>query len=143
MDLLLTDAPTASDEAVVSNGLDDFNLAAAGVQDRRPLAVLIREDGETVGGLTGRTSLGLWFVDLLYLPEKLRGTGLGSRILSEAEAEARRRGCLSGVVYTIQFQAPEFYARHGWTEFGRTPIDADRSRVFFRKDLRESVWGGG
>ncbi|MFF0266372.1 hypothetical protein [Kribbella sp. NPDC004536] len=49
--------------------------------------------GATLGGLTGRTSLGLWFVDLLYLPDELRGTGLGSRILADAEAEARRRGC--------------------------------------------------
>jgi GNAT superfamily N-acetyltransferase len=136
VDLVLTDQPTAEDEAVVSNGLDDFNLAAAGIQDRRPLAVLIKENGETVGGLTGRTSLGLWFVDLLYLPERLRGSGLGSKLLTEAEAEARRRGCVSGVVYTIQFQAPEFYARHGWTEFGRVPVGTDRSRIFFRKDLR-------
>jgi GNAT superfamily N-acetyltransferase len=135
-DVVLTEEPTSADEAVVSDGLDEFNLAAARVQDRRPLAVLIKENGATVGGLTGRTSLGLWFVDLLYLPEKLRGTGLGSRILTEAEAEARRRGCQGGVVYTIQFQAPEFYARHGWTEFGRIPLSAGRSRIFFRKDLR-------
>ncbi|WP_432885665.1 GNAT family N-acetyltransferase [Kribbella sp. CA-245084] len=134
--VVLTDEPRASDEAVVSDGLDEFNLTAAGVQDRRPLAVLIKENGETVGGLTGRTSLGLWFVDLLYLPDRLRGTGLGSKILAQAEAEARRRGCVSGVVYTIQFQAPEFYARHGWTEFGRVPVGADRSRIFLRKDLR-------
>lgn len=137
-DVVLTDEPSAADEAFVSDGLDEFNFAAAGVQDRQPLAVLVKDPatGETLGGLTGRTSLGLWFVDLLYLPEKLRGSGLGSRILAEAEAEARRRGCVSGVVYTIQFQAPEFYARHGWTEFGRIPISGGRSRIFFRKELR-------
>ena len=136
--MVVTDVPSAGDEAVVSGGLDAFNFAAAGVQDRRPLAVLIKDPatGATLGGLTGRTSLGLWFVDLLYLPDELRGAGLGSRLLAEAEGEARRRGCVSGFVFTINFQAPEFYARHGWVEFGRIPSTDGISRIYFRKDLR-------
>ena len=88
MDLVLTDQPTAADQAVVSSGLDDFNLAAAGVQDRRPLAMLIKENGETVGGPTGRTSLGLWFVDLLYLPDRLRGSGSMPRLLRSRSVSA-------------------------------------------------------
>ncbi|WP_427886845.1 GNAT family N-acetyltransferase [Kribbella sp. GL6] len=136
-ELLLTDVPTEADEAAVSDGLDTFNFEAAGVHNRRPLAVLVKDpvSGQTIGGLTGRTSLGLWFVDLLYLPEKLRGAGLGSRILADAEQEARRRGCVSGVLYTISFQAPDFYSRHGWTEFGRVPSSDGINRIYFRKDL--------
>ncbi|MGZ0149515.1 GNAT family N-acetyltransferase [Kribbella sp. WER1] len=137
LDVVLTEIPTEADEAAVSDGLDKFNVEASGVQDRRPLAVLIKDPatGATLGGLTGRTSLGLWFVDLLYLPDELRGAGLGSRILAEAEAEARRRGCVSGVLYTISFQAPNFYARHGWVEFGRVPSADGVSRIYFRKEL--------
>ncbi|NUR97167.1 MAG: GNAT family N-acetyltransferase [Kribbellaceae bacterium] len=137
LDVVLTDVPTEADEAAVSDGLDKFNLEAAGVQDRRPLAVLIKDPATrtTLGGLTGRTSLGLWFVDLLYVPDQLRGAGLGSRILADAEAEARRRGCVSGFVFTINFQAPEFYARHGWVEFGRIPSADGISRIFFSKEL--------
>ena len=63
-----------------------------------------------------------------------RGRGYGTRILQEAAAEARRRGCRAGVLYTITFQAPEFYARHGWEEFGRVECDPPgTARVFFRK----------
>jgi GNAT superfamily N-acetyltransferase len=40
----------------------------------------------------GRTSLGLLFIDLFFLPDNLRGGGLGSRLLRLAEEEARRRG---------------------------------------------------
>ncbi|HET6988690.1 MAG TPA: GNAT family N-acetyltransferase, partial [Kribbella sp.] len=83
----------------------------------------------------GRTSLGLWFVDLLHIPVLLRGSGLGGRILQQAEAEARRRGCVSGVVYTISFQAPDFYKRHGWIEFGQIPSGAGISRIFLSKSL--------
>lgn len=88
------------------------------------------------GGLTGRTSLGLWFVDLFHLPAAYRGNGLGSRVLKAAEDEARRRGCRSGVLYTLSFQAPDFYVKHGWVVFGRVPCDpVGTCRVFLSKDL--------
>ena len=135
---MLTNEPTAAETAAVSDRLDEFNVAVTGVEDRLPLAVLVKDPdtGQTLGGLTGRTSLGLWFVDLLYLPDSLRGSGLGSRILQQAEAEARRRGCVSGFVYTISFQAPNFYKRHGWTEFGRIATEPlGISRIFLSKSL--------
>ncbi|WP_439450214.1 GNAT family N-acetyltransferase [Stenotrophomonas sp. ATs4] len=138
LDVAVTDAP--SDEAleVIGAGLDQFNLDAAGYTDRRALAVLVTDpaSGEVVGGLTGRTSLGLWFVDLFHLPAACRGNGLGSRVLKAAEDEARRRGCRSGVLYTLSFQAPDFYVKHGWAVFGRVPCDpAGTCRVFLSKDL--------
>jgi hypothetical protein len=56
--------------------------------------------------------------------------------LGQAEDEGRRRGCRVGVLYTISFQAPGFYARHGWRVFGEIPCDPPgTSRVFMTKDL--------
>lgn len=123
---------------MIGTGLDQFNLEAAGYADRRALAVLVTDpaSGKVVGGLTGRTSLGLWFVDLFHLPAAHRGNGLGSRVLKAAEDEARRRGCRSGVLYTLSFQAPDFYVKHGWVVFGRVPCDpVGTCRVFLSKDL--------
>ncbi|WP_194900128.1 GNAT family N-acetyltransferase [Catenulispora pinisilvae] len=134
----LTDVPTPADIATLSAALDRFNVEATGIDDRRPLAVLIRdpESREPIGGLSGRTSLGLFFVDLFYLPPALRGNGLGAAILREAENEARARGCRAAVLYTISFQAPDFYRKQGWTVFGEVPCDPPgTSRVFLRKEL--------
>ena len=105
-------------------GLARFNEQQTGINDVRPLAVLIAdpESGEVVGGLIGRTSLGLMFIDLVYIPETFRGMRVGSDMLAMAEAEARRRGCCSVVLVTISFQAPGFYAKHGYTEIGRVPV---------------------
>lgn len=138
LEVAVTDDP--SDEALdlIGSGLDQFNLNAAGYADRRTLAVLVTDpaSGEVVGGLTGRASLGLWFVDLFLLPAAYRGNGLGSRVLKAAEDEARRRGCRSGVLYTLSFQAPDFYVKHGWVVFGRVPCDpVGTCRVFLSKDL--------
>ncbi|MFI0479958.1 GNAT family N-acetyltransferase [Actinomadura sp. 9N215] len=136
--VFVTDLPDAEDVALISDALDEFNVQETGTDDRHTLAVLVRdpETGRVVGGLTGRTSLGLLFVDLFYLPPALRGAGMGSEILRRAEEEGRRRGCRAGVLYTISFQAPDFYSRHGWRVFGEVPCDPPgTSRVFMTKDL--------
>ena len=105
---------------------------------RWPCLVKEPGSGRVLGGLTGRTSLGLLFVDLFYLPPELRGGGLGSEILRRAEQEAVRRGCRHAVLYTISFQAPGFYARNGWQAFGEVPSEPNGiSRVFMRKELRD------
>jgi GNAT superfamily N-acetyltransferase len=135
-DIVLTDAPTDADEAVIEGGLADFNAEQAGCRDWRLLAVLARDPatGQTIGGILGRTTLGLLFVDLVYLPPALRGQELGSRMMGMVEQEAVRRGCRSGALITISFQAPGFYERHGWREFGRVPCDPPGTfRVFMSK----------
>lgn len=95
--LTVTDMPSPEATRTIEDGLSIYNRAASGIADARDLAVLITdpESGETLGGLVGRTSLGLLFVDLFHVPEAMRGSGLGSRIMEVAEEEARRRGCVS------------------------------------------------
>lgn len=137
---VITDRPGEADLAVLRMGLDEFNEQAAGMLDRRALAVFVTDPatGRVVGGLSGRTSFGLWFVDYFYLPGHLRGSGLGSELLRQAEKEAVRRGCRTGVLYTMSFQAPEFYRRNGWRPFGEIAGEPGGvSRIFFTKELRQ------
>lgn len=143
-DIFVTELPEAEDVALISDALDDFNVQETATDDRRPLGVFLKdpETKRVVGGLVGRTSLGLLFVDLVYLPPELRGSGLGSEILRQAEEEGRQRGCRSAVLYTISFQAPGFYLKHGWRIFGDIPCDPPgTSRVFLSKDLHDDQKG--
>jgi GNAT superfamily N-acetyltransferase len=138
IDIVVTSAPAPEVVAKISNDLDLFNVAATEIADRKPLGVLAVDSntGAVLGGITGRTSLGLLFIDLFFLPDECRGNGLGTRLLAAAEDEARRRGCRAGVLYTISFQAPGFYTRNGWKVFGEIPCDPPgTSRVFLSKDL--------
>jgi GNAT superfamily N-acetyltransferase len=134
----VSDAPDARVEAAIGGGLRRFNAEQSGIDDSRPLAVVVSDPdtNEVLGGITGRTSLGLLFIDLVFLPAELRGDGLGSRILKLAEDEGRRRGCRAAVLFTISFQAPGFYARHGWRAFGEIACDPPgTSRIFMTKSL--------
>lgn len=136
--LEISDQPNADAERILGSGLAAFNEAVTGYNDRRPLTVLIKDPvtGQTLGGITGRTTLGTAFLDLFHLPDSLRGSGLGSQLLQAFEDEARRRGCTNAVLYTLSFQAPGFYEKHGWLRLGEIPCEPQgSSRVFLSKPL--------
>jgi len=137
-EIIVTDAADEESIQIIGNGLNHFNDQHVGYGDRQPLAVLVRDpqSGEVVGGASGRTSLGMLFLDLFHLPETLRGIGIGTEVLRRFEEEGRRRGCRSAVLYTISFQAPEFYERNGWVRFGEVPCDPPgTNRIFLSKML--------
>ena len=136
--ITLTDVPDDDESAVITDGLRAYNEAQAGYSDSRPLNILARdpETRKVVGGLLGRTSLGLLRVDRFFLPEELRRNGLGSRILALAEQEATRRGCTRAVLSTLHFQAPGFYLKQGWEVAARIECEPPgHTRLYMTKKL--------
>ena len=59
--------------------------------------------------------LGQLRVDRFFLPEGLRRDRFGSRLLTMAEEEGRRRGCTRVALNTLEIQAPGFYKKRGYT----------------------------
>jgi GNAT superfamily N-acetyltransferase len=114
--ITLTDKPDAADLAVINDGLRGYNAAQAGYDDYRPLAVLVTDPatGKVVGGLHGGSYMGQMRVDRFFLPETLRRDRLGSRLLTMAEDEGKRRGCSRITLNTMEIQAPGFYLKQGY-----------------------------
>ncbi|GGW35374.1 hypothetical protein GCM10010340_11280 [Streptomyces griseoloalbus] len=107
----------------LSQGLDEVNFPATGTTaaDQGSLSVKVVDDGgELIGGLAAWTWGGLLGIEMLWIREKSRKDGWGTKILMAAEEEARRRGCDRACVSSFTFQAPGFYQRHGYVETGRT-----------------------
>ncbi|WP_054310028.1 GNAT family N-acetyltransferase [Mesorhizobium sp. 1M-11] len=105
---------------MIGEGLDEYNVAKGGPYNHQELWILARDDdGSVLGGLKGNTGYSWMFVDWLWVSPENRKGGLGSQLLAKAEAIARERGCLGAYLETFSFQAPEFYKRHGFQEFGR------------------------
>ena len=100
--IVVGNEPNPGFEEAISVGLNAFNDQITGSNDRSPLTVIVRDldTNEALGGIIGRSSLGLAFLDLFHLPEFLRGSGLGTKVLKAFEDEARNRGCRSAVLYT-------------------------------------------
>ncbi|ANL35257.1 GNAT family N-acetyltransferase [Rhizobium phaseoli] len=133
----LTGAPSPEELAAITDALSAFNTGDVGPADRRPLAILIRDtDGKVTGGLSGFTAWGWLFTQMLYIPETLRGAGLAGKLLTEAEEEARARGCGGAWIDTFSPQALSAYLRQGYEVFGELEdFPQGRTRSFLRKRL--------
>ncbi|WP_439577115.1 GNAT family N-acetyltransferase [Elioraea sp.] len=131
---------TEPDPAIVDalgEALATFNESAAGPAESRPLWIIARDPrGHLAGGLRGQTFWHWLFVAWLWVDEAQRRQGLGAALLHAAEDEARRRGCIGAYVDTYSFQAPGFYARQGYTPFGRLDdLPPGGFRTWFAKRL--------
>ena len=137
-DLVLTDAPPATMREELGRGLFAFNVALLGPADMRPLAITIKShrDGTLIGGLYGRTAFRRLFVELLFVPEALRGQGVGTKILQQAEAEAKKRNCLGAWLETLSAEAKRLYERNGYRVFGEIPdYPPGNTRYFLSKEF--------
>jgi GNAT superfamily N-acetyltransferase len=117
----------------------DRHSKAIGKSFRSEVVVFeAHEKGVYLGGLFARFSPDMkWvFVELLAVAEEGRGKGVGGQLMARLEEEARLRGMDGIWLDTFSFQAPDFYKRLGYREFGR--IDGypkNEARQFFLKRL--------
>ena len=112
--------PGAQVRDLIDRGLDIFNEAKAGPLGASQLWVIARDDaGVTTGGVKASTYFSWMHIAWLWVAPQARGSGIGSALLNAAEAEARARGCTGVHLETYSFQAPDFYARHGYEPFGQ------------------------
>lgn len=138
--------PAREDE--LTDRLVEHNIAASDAIRRRfepenlpsrPVeAYAFDEAGELIGGCAGRTEdVWQWLtVDSMWVRPDLRGRGLARALLEVVEDEARARGCRWAKLNTWEFQAPGFYERCGYVEYGRE-VDYPPGHVnhLMRKDL--------
>ena len=116
-----------------------FNEAQAGPQSPSRYALVVRDGhAQPVGGLIADEHWGWLYVAWLWLPETLRGRGLGRQLLRQAEEIAGSHGCGHAYLSTFEFQALGFYEKHGYTTFGVLedfPMSTRFRRFYMRKEL--------
>ncbi len=132
------EVPDESIRAAIAGPLMRYNRTRTGRADHRPLILAIEDsDQQVIGGLWGRTAYDWLFVELLFVPEQLRGRGVGTDLMRRAEAEALARGCAQAWLDTFEFQARGFYERLGYTCFGElNDYPPGFGRYFMRKPLK-------
>ncbi|MFD3538435.1 GNAT family N-acetyltransferase [Streptomyces sp. NPDC058662] len=135
---ITTGGPDSELDARLSKELDAFNRAATAGHEQSEFTVRITDaDGALVAGLSGWSWGDRAGIGMTWVREDSRGGGWGAKLLTAAEAEARRRGCATILVSSFTFQAPAFYARHGYEETARVPgFPAGHEDVYFLKRLQ-------
>jgi GNAT superfamily N-acetyltransferase len=128
-------------EADLEARLKRFNEGHAGPVRSRRIALTVRnDDGLMIAGLTGEMFWNALYVNILWVDEGYRRRGYGALLLHRAEDLAIEASC--GCVYlsTFEFQAPNFYARQGYSVIGELAnVPAGSRRQWFCKKLRTAV----
>ncbi|HVJ52007.1 MAG TPA: GNAT family N-acetyltransferase [Aliidongia sp.] len=118
-ELVILEQPGPEDREAILAPLVRYNQQKAPAVRAEPLVISVRgADGQAMGGLWGRTGYDWLFIELLVVPEALRGQKVGTTIMRQAEAIARERGCIGAWLDTFEFQARGFYEKLGYRVFG-------------------------
>ena len=122
---------------IIGDLIRSYNRSKREVAESEPLNLYVEDEyGEIMAGLVAET-FGNWLeIEYLFVKEDLRGQGIGSQLLHQAESEAKMRNCRFAFVNTYQFQAPAFYQKHGYQEvFILKDYPYTGQRHYYQKDL--------
>lgn len=114
-----------------------YNRSKRETAESEPLNLYVEDEhGQLLAGLVAET-FGNWLeIEYLFVKEELRGQGIGSQLLQQAESEAKKRNCRFAFVNTYQFQAPAFYQKYGYKEvFTMKDYPYTGQRHYYQKEL--------
>jgi GNAT superfamily N-acetyltransferase len=127
------DNPSEEDRLAILTPLLAYNDAKIPDDRFERIAIMLRDPaGKDVGGVWAKLYYDWIFVELLFVPESLRGQG--SKLLAQVEEIAKEKACTGVWLDTFSFQAPGFYEKQGYERFGvleNYPRGVER--IFFRK----------
>ena len=135
--IALTEEPDHGDVRQLEERLYEYNVARTGIRDGRLIALFARDEfDDVVGGLYGWTWGKTCEIRTLWVHERWRGKGLGTRLMTMAEAEALSRGARQILLNTHSFQAPAFYRRFGFEVIaGVADYPVGHDHMLLRKKL--------
>ena len=137
--IVLTDKPDHQLRTAIDTLLGQFNEERSShAAVSRPLALILSLPGsnEVAGGLWGTTGWNDLHIELLFVPQRMRGSGLGRELLGCAENEAILLGCGHVRLDSFSFQARGFYGRLGYAAFGELGnYPHNHKRFFMTKTL--------
>ncbi|MBA3813315.1 MAG: GNAT family N-acetyltransferase [Alphaproteobacteria bacterium] len=80
---------------------------------------VIKDNGIIITGVNA--CIYVWcilYIDVLFVDNNYRNKGLGSSLLQKVELEAKEIGATLAHLDTFNFQALDFYLKHGYEVFG-------------------------
>ncbi|MFJ7281189.1 GNAT family N-acetyltransferase [Pseudomonas sp. NPDC099000] len=138
VEIQLSENATEAERLGILTPLLAHNLANAGNDAHETFALLLRnpDSNEVIGGLYGKVSYRWLLIDLVSVPESMRDQGIGERLMRMAEDIAQKKNCTGIWLETFSFQAPGFYQKLGYSEFGRlADYPPGHTRFYYQKSL--------
>ena len=121
--------------------LVEYNKQFVTVEDDEHRILLnfnIKNGSDIVAGVNAELiAKGALFISILWVDEEHRGNEYGSMLLDHVENKARSYGAKLVYLDTVDFQAPGFYRKRGYEEFGmleNSPVSGHK-KFFMKKTL--------
>jgi len=129
--------PQKNDVQVLGDGIMEYARQKKGHKPIDFFAFFIRDENNQIqGGSNGCNLYGCLYIDQLWVSERLRGKGYGTKLMQAAEKFGREQGCTFAAVNTMDWEALEFYKKLGFqVEFERHGFLKDSIFYFLRKNL--------
>lgn len=133
---------TIGDIEFIDNKIVEFNACNVPFTQQDPfvsLSYVVKDDhGAVISGITAY--LYCWKIlniSVLWADEQYRGFGYGSMLLKKVEEEAVDKGCTLIHLETFDFQAKDFYLKHGYEVFGvLDDCPPGHKKYFMKKKLQ-------
>ena len=97
---------------------------------------VIKKDDKVIAGIDA--DIYIWnilFVSVIFVDEDYRDQGLGSILLNKVESEAKTLGVKLSHLDTFDFQAKEFYEKHGYEVFGTLDDCPEGHKRYYMRKL--------
>ena len=99
---------------------------------------IVDENNEIIAGCLAK--MYCWnvvYIDVLWVADQYKGQGLGTKLLNEIEEIAIKENCSLIHLDTFDFQAKDFYIKHGYEIFGvLEDCPEEHCRYYLKKKLK-------
>ena len=129
---------TKEKDEFIRDKLDQFINQTIG-QDFQ-YSIYAYDANKVIGGIIARREKSGIFIDILWIDDNYRYTGIGTNLLKAAEVEAIKHDVKYSTTDTLDFLdflAVDFYLKNGYSEIGRIAGYVEgHDKVFLRKNLK-------
>jgi GNAT superfamily N-acetyltransferase len=132
---------TKEEQEYLDNRLGDYNIEQV-PSTQQPLVVplnyCLKDKGKIIAGINADMYMwNLFYISILFVEKDYRHQKLGSFLLNKVESEAKALGAKLAHTDTFDFQAREFYIKHGFEIFGiLDDCPEGHKRYYLKKKLR-------
>ena len=113
---------TLEDTTWIDTKIDEFNIGKLSFTGKKleiPLNYVVKDNNKIIAGIKCCFYLEeVLYVNVIFVDENYRLQRLGSLLLNKVEDEAIALGAKLAHLYTFDFQAKDFYLKHGYIIFG-------------------------
>ncbi|MGB2964531.1 MAG: GNAT family N-acetyltransferase [Anaerolineales bacterium] len=137
MNIQQHDHTSENDKKYVSQQFRDFNDQQSGKFPSKDIHLFAYgPDQGIIAGLFGDISWGWLHVDVIWVAEPYRHSGIGTSLMDRAEAESITMGVYQAYLETTDFQALGFYEKRGYQIFAHLENQPPGHKCYYLKNTQ-------